>query len=63
MESFGAYVRAGINVGIGTDTAPHNMIEEIRKAGTFSRIAARVINDVSSAMLLHAATQAGADAR
>jgi 5-methylthioadenosine/S-adenosylhomocysteine deaminase len=62
MESFGAYVRAGINVGIGTDTAPHNMIEEIRKAGTFSRIAARDINDVSSAMLLHAATQAGAKA-
>jgi 5-methylthioadenosine/S-adenosylhomocysteine deaminase len=62
MESFGAYVRAGINVGIGTDTAPHNMIEEIRKAATFSRIAARDINDVSSAMLLHAATQAGAKA-
>jgi 5-methylthioadenosine/S-adenosylhomocysteine deaminase len=62
MESFGAYVRAGINVGIGTDTTPHNMLEEIRKAGTFSRIAARDINDVSSAMLLHAATVAGAKA-
>jgi 5-methylthioadenosine/S-adenosylhomocysteine deaminase len=62
LESFGAYVRAGINVGIGTDTTPHNMLEEIRKAGTFSRIAARNINDVSSAMLLHAATVAGAKA-
>ncbi len=62
LESFGAYVRAGINVGIGTDTTPHNMIEEIRKAGTFSRIAARDINDVSSAMLLNAATVAGAKA-
>jgi 5-methylthioadenosine/S-adenosylhomocysteine deaminase len=62
MESFGAYVRAGINVGIGTDTTPHNMIEEIRKAGTFSRIAAHNINDVSTAMLLHAATLAGAKA-
>jgi 5-methylthioadenosine/S-adenosylhomocysteine deaminase len=62
LESFGAYVRAGINVGIGTDTTPHNMLEEIRKAGTFSRIAARNINDVSSAMLLHAATIAGAKA-
>jgi cytosine/adenosine deaminase-related metal-dependent hydrolase len=38
------------------------MLEEIRKAGTFSRIAARNINDVSSAMLLHAATVAGAKA-
>jgi cytosine/adenosine deaminase-related metal-dependent hydrolase len=62
LESFGAYVRAGINVGIGTDTTPHNMLEEIRKAGTFSRIAARDIADVSSAMLLHAATVSGAKA-
>jgi cytosine/adenosine deaminase-related metal-dependent hydrolase len=62
LESFGAYVRAGINMGIGTDTTPHNMIEEIRKVGTFARIAARDINDVSSAMLLHAATVAGAKA-
>ena len=62
MESFGDYVRAGINMGIGTDTTPHNMLEEIRKAGTFARIAARDINEVSSGMLLHAATVAGAKA-
>jgi cytosine/adenosine deaminase-related metal-dependent hydrolase len=62
MESFGGYVRAGINMGFGTDTTPHNMLEEIRKAGTFSRIASRDINDVSSAMLFHAATVGGAKA-
>jgi 5-methylthioadenosine/S-adenosylhomocysteine deaminase len=62
MESFGDYVRAGINMGLGTDTTPHNMLEEIRKAGTFARIAARDINNVSSAMLFHAATVAGAKA-
>jgi 5-methylthioadenosine/S-adenosylhomocysteine deaminase len=62
MESFGDYVRAGINMGIGTDTTPHNMLEEIRKAGTFARIAARHINDVSTGMLFHAATVAGARA-
>jgi len=62
LESFGGYVRAGITMGIGTDTTPHNMLEEIRKAGTFARIAARDINDVSSAMLFHAATAAGAKA-
>jgi 5-methylthioadenosine/S-adenosylhomocysteine deaminase len=62
MESFGAYVRAGINMGIGTDTTPHNMIEEIRKAGTFARIAARDIRDVSTGMLFHAATVGGAKA-
>ena len=62
MESFGDYVRAGINMGIGTDTTPHNMLEEIRKAGTFARISSRDINNVSTGMLLHAATVAGAKA-
>jgi 5-methylthioadenosine/S-adenosylhomocysteine deaminase len=62
MESFGAYVRAGVNMGIGTDTTPHNMLEEIRKAGTFARIAGRDINDVSTGMLFHAATVGGARA-
>ena len=62
MESFGDYVRAGINMGIGTDTTPHNMLEEIRKAGTFARIASRDINNVSTGMLFHAATAAGAKA-
>jgi cytosine/adenosine deaminase-related metal-dependent hydrolase len=62
MESFGDYVRAGINMGIGTDTTPHNMLEEIRKAGTFARIASRDINNVLTGMLFHAATAAGAKA-
>lgn len=62
MESFGDYVRAGVNMGIGTDTTPHNMIEEIRKAGTFARIASRNLNNVSTGMLFHAATVGGARA-
>jgi len=62
MESFGDYVRAGVNMGIGTDTTPHNMLEEIRKAGTFARIASRDLNNVSTGMLLHAATVGGAKA-
>jgi 5-methylthioadenosine/S-adenosylhomocysteine deaminase len=62
LESFGDYARAGVNMCIGTDTTPHNMLEEIRKAGTFARIASRDINSVSTGMLLHAATIAGARA-
>lgn len=62
MESFGDYVRAGITMGMGTDTTPHNMIEEMRKAMTFARIASRDINNVSTAMMFHAATAGGADA-
>ena len=66
LESFGDYVRAGVNMAMGTDTTPHNMLEEIRKAGTFARIASRHVNNVSTGMLLNAATVArreGADAR
>ncbi|MBK0329727.1 amidohydrolase family protein [Rhodobacteraceae bacterium F11138] len=62
MENFGDYVRAGINMAIGTDTTPHNMIEEIRKAGTFARIAGRDLNAVSTEMLFNAATVGGARA-
>ena len=62
MESFGDYVGAGINMALGTDTTPHNMLEEMRKAGTFARIASRDINNVSTGMLLEAATTGGARA-
>jgi 5-methylthioadenosine/S-adenosylhomocysteine deaminase len=36
------------------------MLEEIRKTGTFARIAARAIDNVSTGMLVHAATVGGA---
>jgi cytosine/adenosine deaminase-related metal-dependent hydrolase len=62
MENFGDYLRAGINMGIGTDTTPHNMIEEMRKAAVLARIAARDIHTVGTADLLHAATVGGANA-
>lgn len=37
MESLGRYLRAGVNVGIGTDTIPFNMLEEMREAIVQSR--------------------------
>ena len=49
LESFGAYARAGVNMGIGTDTTPHNMIEEMRRAAMLARIAARDLNTISTA--------------
>ncbi|MBT6274986.1 MAG: amidohydrolase family protein, partial [Chromatiales bacterium] len=30
LRSFGSYLRAGVNMGIGTDTYPHHFLEEIR---------------------------------
>ena len=62
LESFGGYRKAGINMGMGTDTTPHNMLEEMRKASTLARIAARDIHAVSIADFLHAATVGGANA-
>ena len=58
LENFGDYLRAGVNMGIGTDTTPHNMLEEMRKAAILARVAARDINTVSTADMLHAATSA-----
>jgi 5-methylthioadenosine/S-adenosylhomocysteine deaminase len=62
MENFGDYLRAGVNMGIGTDTTPHNILEEMRKAAILARVAARDINTVSTADMLHAATVGGANA-
>ncbi len=62
MENFGDYIRAGVTMGLGTDCAPHNLVEEMRKAAIFARIAARDITGVSTADLLHAATAGGAAA-
>jgi 5-methylthioadenosine/S-adenosylhomocysteine deaminase len=62
MENFGDYLRAGVNMGLGTDTTPHNLVEEMRKAAVFARIAARDIATVTASDLLYAATVGGAKA-
>jgi 5-methylthioadenosine/S-adenosylhomocysteine deaminase len=62
MENFGDYLRAGVNMGLGTDTAPHNLVEEMRKAAVLARIAARDIETVTTSDLLNAATIGGAKA-
>jgi len=62
MENFGDYLRAGINMGLGTDTTPHNLVEEMRKAAVLARVAARDIEAVTTADLLHSATVGGARA-
>ncbi len=62
MENFGDYLRAGVNMGLGTDTTPHNLVEEMRKAAVLARIAARDILTVTTSDLLNAATIGGARA-
>jgi 5-methylthioadenosine/S-adenosylhomocysteine deaminase len=48
MESFPAYVDAGINMCLGTDTAPQSMIESLRWTAIAGKVAARR-TDVSTA--------------
>ncbi|WP_262298375.1 amidohydrolase family protein [Microvirga sesbaniae] len=62
LESLGAYRRAGVNVGLGTDSYPFNMLEEMREALICSRVAGRSVFDLDTGGLLSAATTGGARA-
>jgi 5-methylthioadenosine/S-adenosylhomocysteine deaminase len=61
LEDLGAYLDAGINVGIGTDTFPHNMLEEMRWADNLGHVAAQDVNAVDTGDVFHAATIGGAN--
>lgn len=60
LRDFGKYRRAGVNLGIGTDTVPQNMLEELRWATVLGRIAAEDIRATEMADVFHAATAGGA---
>jgi cytosine/adenosine deaminase-related metal-dependent hydrolase len=62
LENFGTYVAAGVNLGIGTDTYPHNMLEEVRAAIIFARLAAGDVKGAKTAQVYRAATVGGAKA-
>ncbi|WP_173089201.1 amidohydrolase family protein [Devosia sp. 1635] len=56
LHHIGAYIDAGVNVAIGTDTHPQNMLEEIRAAELLGRAAAGARHTSNTARLFHAAT-------
>jgi cytosine/adenosine deaminase-related metal-dependent hydrolase len=60
LEHFGKYRRAGVNLGMGTDTVPQNMLEEMRWATVLGRIASEDIRSLEMADVFHAATVGGA---
>ena len=62
LESLGAYRRAGVNVGLGTDSYPFNMLEEMREALICSRISGRSVFDLDTGSLFSIATTGGAKA-
>lgn len=62
LDDFGRYRRAGVRIGLGTDTYPHNMLEEMRHAGYVARLMAESPRTLTTTDLFEAATTAGAAA-
>jgi cytosine/adenosine deaminase-related metal-dependent hydrolase len=62
LEDFGKYRRLGINIGLGTDTFPHNFIDEMRWATVLCKVSAENVEATSLADVFHAATVGGAKA-
>jgi cytosine/adenosine deaminase-related metal-dependent hydrolase len=62
LQHFGKYVKRGVNMGIGTDTFPHNMVDEMRWALVVAKIASADIGSTSLGEVFTAATVGGAKA-
>ncbi len=62
LKDFGRYQRAGVNMGLGTDTFPHNMLDELRLAAYLARTQAGNPRTLTSTDLFTAATIGGARA-
>jgi len=62
MRSLGGYRAAGVNVALGTDCYPHDMIEEMRIAGLMSKVSSGHVDLLRTEDVFEAATLAGARA-
>jgi len=62
LNNLDRYAQAGIRVGIGTDSFPHNQIEEMRHACLMSRVNERAFTAGSTEQAFNAATIWGAEA-
>jgi cytosine/adenosine deaminase-related metal-dependent hydrolase len=62
MESFGKYLRAGVNMALGTDTCPQSMIEAMKFTAVLTKIMDRHTEYTTAADAFNAATLGGARA-
>lgn len=60
MESFPGYLAAGVNMCLGTDTAPQSMIEALRWTAVIGKLMARATDRATAADVFNAATFAAA---
>ncbi|MCY4609488.1 MAG: amidohydrolase family protein [bacterium] len=62
LNTIGGYLRHGVALGLGTDTYPHNMLDEMRTAAVAARLVAGSVSDLDYRDIFHAATIGGATA-
>jgi 5-methylthioadenosine/S-adenosylhomocysteine deaminase len=62
LRSFDRYRRAGVNLGLGTDTMPADLVGEMRMAATLAKVVDADARAGGAADVFHAATVGGADA-
>ena len=62
LESFHRYREAGVNVGLGTDTYPRDLISEMRWASLMCKVVEHDFTVATAADVFNAATLAGAHA-
>ena len=62
LEDFGSYREAGVNIGIGTDTYPHNLLEEMRLAVMCGRVISGRTDNITTADIFNAVTSNAAKA-
>ncbi|MFW5833840.1 MAG: amidohydrolase family protein [Pseudomonadota bacterium] len=60
LRTAGRYLREGVRLGIGTDTYPHNMLEEMRAVLYLSRVLSENVYDIRTSQVFDAATLGGA---
>lgn len=60
MESFPAYIEAGVNMTLGTDTSPQSMIEGLRWTAVIGKMMSRDAQRSTAADVFNAATINGA---
>jgi cytosine/adenosine deaminase-related metal-dependent hydrolase len=62
LQDFASYRDAGVTIGIGADSFPHNIIDEMRWALTMAKVATADVHSIGAGDVLEAAAVGGASA-
>jgi 5-methylthioadenosine/S-adenosylhomocysteine deaminase len=60
LDNWEAYRKAGVNIALGTDTYPRDMILQMRNASYFGKVASHNLKAATAAQVFEAATLGGA---